>query len=353
MCNTQDPPLGCIDGKALPSDIQYDRILRIVETLRVTVSTNGRGLLVHRLVFMGTPHFGRIILGALDARYDVAAVVTQPDRRAGRGRKPVLSPVKALAQDLGLPVLQPPRITPETIEQLHDISPEAIIVAASGHILPPRLLALPPHGCINVHASLLPRHRGAAPVAAAILSGDAQTGVTIMLMEAEVDHGPTLGQASMAIAPDDTTGSLTGKLAYLGAHLLLETLPRWLVGEIIARPQDHRLATHNQRLRRDEGRICWDETSHLIARRCRAYNPWPGAFAMWGEKELKIWKAHATEGECGNAAPGLVISVDKEYAVVTGEGLLVLDEVQLAGRRPMHASDFGRGQRFFVGSTLR
>ena len=307
-----------------------------------------------RLVFVGTPRFGEVVLGALIGRYEIAAVVTQPDRKAGRGRRVAVSPVKALALAQGIPVLQPESLRrAEALEQVRQLAPLAIVVAAFGQLLPPAVLAMPPRGCVNVHASLLPRFRGAAPIPAAILSGDKETGVTIMLMDEGLDTGPILSQAAVPIEADDTTGSLTEKLATLGGQLLVETLAPWLRGDIQPRRQDESQATYAGSLRRQDGRIDWHEPAALIARRCRAFSPWPGAFTYWEGRELKVLRARAWEGEAAMAAPGHVVQEDEAgIAVATGNGLLVLRELQLAGRRPLPASDFARGQRGFVGSLL-
>jgi methionyl-tRNA formyltransferase len=302
---------------------------------------------------MGTPRFGQIILASLIGHYQVVGVVTQPDREAGRGRKVVTSPVKALALEHDLPLLQPRRVREyEVVEQLRQLKPAVIVVAAFGQILPPSILSLPSHGALNVHASLLPRHRGAAPIPAAILAGDKHTGITIMLMNEGLDTGPILSQKSTEITVQDTTASLTEKLGHLGAELLLGTLPRWLAGEISPQQQDDEQATYAPVLRKVQGRIDWTEPAELIARRCRAFFPWPGAFTTWEGRRLKVLTAHPLPVEAPPEVPGKVVQLDADIAVVTGEGLLALEELQLAGRRPMSAQDLGRGQRDFVGSLL-
>jgi methionyl-tRNA formyltransferase len=306
-----------------------------------------------RLVFMGTPRFGQMILEALIGHYEIVAVVTQPDREAGRGRKMMTSPVKALALEHNLPLLQPQRLRQEeVVQQLGDLVPTVIVVAAFGQILPPSILSLPKHGSINVHASLLPRHRGAAPIPAAILAGDKQSGVTIMLMDEGLDTGPILSQATVDIASEDTTASLTEKLGQLGGQLLLDTLPHWLAGEVTPREQDESQATYAGMLRREDGRITWTKPAEQIARRCRAFYPWPGAFTFWDEKRLKVLSARPLFVNLPTEAPGKVVQVNSNIAVVTGEGLLILEELQLAGKRPLSAEEFARGQREFVGSLL-
>jgi methionyl-tRNA formyltransferase len=304
-----------------------------------------------RAIFMGTPDFAVPTLAMLADCYEVVGVYTRPDKPAGRGQELVRSPVKEFALARGLPLYQPTTLRkPEAAAVLRALQPDVIVVAAFGLILPPEVLAIPPYGCLNVHASLLPRWRGAAPVAAAILAGDAETGCTIMRMDAGIDTGPILAQAALPIAPDDTTGSLTARLAHLGAELLAVTLPRWVTGEISPQPQDEARATYAPVIRKEEGRLHWARPADHLARQVRAYQPWPGAYTTWNGLWLKVLWAHAEEGE--SPGPGRVVSWKEGAAVGTGAGLLVLDKVQLAGRRPMPIADFLRGARGFVGSVL-
>jgi methionyl-tRNA formyltransferase len=307
-----------------------------------------------RLVFMGTPRFGQMILEALIGRYEVAAVITQPDRKAGRGRRISVSAVKGLAQAHGLPILQPQRIRePEVMQRLRDLAPSVMVVAAYGQILPLSILSLPQHGSLNVHASLLPRHRGGAPIPAAILAGDKQTGVTVMLMDEGLDTGSILSQAAVDIHPEDTSASLTEKLGPLGGQLLLDTLPQWIAGEITPRRQDESLATYARLLHREDGRIDWAEGAEKIARSVRAYAPWPGTYSFWRGKKVKLMRTHAWQGEMSDRPPGSVVQLDSQLAVVTGQGLLIIEELQLAGRRRLPAEQFVCGQRDFVGSILQ
>ncbi|MEE8162557.1 MAG: methionyl-tRNA formyltransferase [Anaerolineae bacterium] len=308
---------------------------------------------MERLVFMGTPDFAVPVLKALSGRYEMVGVVTRPDRRAGRGRNVEASPVKVVALAHGLPVLQPPRLRqPNLVAELGALAPEAMVVAAYGQILPTEVLAIPPMGCLNVHASLLPKHRGAAPVAAAILAGEEETGVTIMLMDEGMDTGPVLSQAICSISPQDTRGSLSASLAGLGADLLMDTLPRWLAGAIEPRPQDHSQATYSRIIVKEDGLIDWSQSAVEIWRRCRAYYPWPSAYTFWRGKLLKVLKAEALPHWSGEGEPGQVMALDENLAVATPEGALLLREVQLAGKRALNAEDFARGQRDFVGSVL-
>jgi len=308
---------------------------------------------MERLLFMGTPDFAVPILKALVGQYEIVGVVTQPDRRVGRGRKVEASPVKVVALDNGLPVLQPPSLRqPEAVAELQALSPDVIVVAAYGHILRTEVLAIPPKGCLNVHASLLPKYRGAAPIAAVILAGEEETGVTIMLMDEGMDTGPILSQAACPISPQDTRKSLSAKLAQLGANLLTDTLPGWLAGEIEPRPQDHRQASCSRIIAKEDGLIDWSQSAVEIWRRSRAYDPWPGTYTYWRGRLLKVLSAQALPHWSGPEEPGQVMALHEGLAVATGEGALLLDEVQLAGKRALAAEDFARGQKDFVGSVL-
>jgi methionyl-tRNA formyltransferase len=309
---------------------------------------------VARIVFMGTPEFAVPTLLTLDERYQVVGVVTQPDRRAGRGRRMMASPVKGAALERGLPLFQPDTLrTSEALARLADWRPDLIVVAAFGQILRRPVLRLPAHGCLNVHASLLPRYRGAAPISAAILAGDPVTGVTIMRMDEGMDTGPILAQADCPIAADDTTASLTAKLAELGSQLLIETLPAWLAGEIAARPQDDAQATYCRPLRKEDGRLDWTRSADYLDRQVRACDPWPGAYTTWEGQRLKVLRARPVAGWQGEAEPGTVVELEAGgLAVVAGQGALQLLEVQLAGKKPMAAGPFARGQRHLVGGSL-
>lgn len=306
-----------------------------------------------RLVFMGTPEFAVPVLEALAGPYQVVAVVTQPDQAAGRGRKVESSPVKKAALAHNLPLLQPPSLRrPEAAAELRELAPDVIVVAAFGQILPPEVLAIPPQGCLNIHASLLPRYRGAAPIAAAILAGEEQTGVTLMLMDKGMDTGPILAQAGCEIEPQDTAGSLSVKLARLGTDLLMETLPRWLNGQITPQPQDESLATYCQIIAKKDGLIDWSLPANALWLRVRAYDPWPGTYTYWRGELLKILRARPVPIDPSSEQPGRVISLDDGVAVVAGTGALLLEEIQLAGKKALAAQEFIRGQRDFIGSAL-
>lgn len=312
-----------------------------------------------RAVFMGTPDFAAVILRRLLQRPDLvtmAAVVTQPDRPAGRGRRLEQPPVKVAAARARVEVVQPVSVRrPRFAAWLRRVAPDLLLVAAYGKILPPAILAIPPRGALNVHASLLPHHRGASPVSAALLAGDTVTGVSLMLMNEAMDAGPVLATATEPIAPDDTTTTLTERLSALGATLLIDTLPQWLAGALTAQPQDDGRATYCRPLRRDDGRLRWDAPAAYLARQVRAMIPWPGAYTHWAGQQFKVWAATVLPTDAGSATPpvpGTVVEQDRRPAVVCGEDLLALDQVQLAGRRRMAAADFLRGQRAFVGTRL-
>jgi methionyl-tRNA formyltransferase len=305
-----------------------------------------------KIIFMGTPQFAVPSLQALLRHHDVAAVVTQPDAPAGRGRALVASPVKQAALAAGVPVLQPDSLKPpEVVAHLRDYAPDLIAVAAFGKLLRRDVLNLPPRGCLNVHASLLPRWRGASPISAAIAAGDAATGITIMRMDPGLDTGPLLAQRGEPIRPDDTTGALSERLAALGAELLVEVLPDWLNGGIQPQLQDNALATHCGQLRKEDGRIDWARPAADIERHIRAMSPWPAAWTTWDGKLLRVLRAATASGAPGGA-PGIAVIDGRVARVQCGDGALELIEVQLEGKRPIPAGEFARGQRGFSGTLL-
>ncbi len=306
---------------------------------------------------MGTPEFAVPTLVALvGSEHQVVAVYTQPDRPAGRGRGLGLSAVKKEALAYGLPVWQPAtlRQTGE-IDRLADLKPEVIVVAAFGQLLPQSILDIPPLGCLNVHPSLLPKHRGSSPVATAILNGDETTGVTIMLMDKGFDTGPVLAQQQIAISPEDTTGTLSAKLAQLGADLLRQTLPLWMSGGLTPQPQDDNLASYSKPITREEGEIDWHLEAVELWRKVRAFQPWPGCYTRWQNKQLKIIAALPLPRESEHE-PGKVLAIKPSLGVSvgvqTGEGVLGILRLQLEGRRAMDIEEFLRGQRGFAEALL-
>lgn len=292
---------------------------------------------------MGSPDFALPTLRALTNAYDVVGVVTQPDRASGRGREQKAPAVKMLALELGIPVIQPEKLRqPEAMEQLRAWKPDLIVVTAFGQILRKEVLDLPSHGCINVHASLLPRWRGAAPIQAAILHGDEETGVTIMQMDVGLDTGPILSQRSVRLKPEDTAGSVFEKLSVLGADLLIEILPDYLSEKLTPTPQPEDGMTYAPMIKKEDGQLDFTDDVHALERRVRAFNPWPGAVMDFEGANLKIHRAHV---EVQNASVGQRLIYRNQPAVGAQGGVLVLDEVQPAGKKPMSGKSFLAGAR--------
>jgi methionyl-tRNA formyltransferase len=308
-----------------------------------------------RVVFMGTPEFAVPALDALmHSVHQVVGVFVQPDEPAGRGRGVVSPPVKKLALQHRLTVHQPPSLRGSCeLERLASLKPDVIVIAAYGKMLPESFLRMPPHGCLNIHASLLPRHRGPSPIAAAILTGDEMTGVTIMVVTKVMDTGPILTQRRIPILPHDTTGSLFQKLSTLGAELLMETLPLWLGGKLVPQPQDNNKATYCKMISKEDGLIDWCRPAVELWRRVRAFQPWPGCYTTWQGRTVKIIEAVPLSGE---GTLGRVVAMSHEpnapVGVHTGEGVLGLIQVQLEGKRAMSGAEFIRGQRDFIGAQL-
>jgi methionyl-tRNA formyltransferase len=298
-----------------------------------------------RLVFMGSPDFALPTLDALHRHFDVVGVVTQPDRRAGRGKHIQPPDVKVLAEQLGLPIIQPKSLKdPEAIAVLNRWEPDVIVVAAFGQLLREDVLSLPTFGCVNVHASLLPRWRGAAPIQSAILYDDF-TGVTIMKMDRGLDTGPILSQQEVTI-DDLTAGELSDCLAQVGANLLIETLPKYIVGDISPQPQEDEKATYAPKLKKEDGELDFSQPADFLARKVRAFNPWPGTFQFFDESRLKVYKAHAQHGE--KIFPGERYVVDGLPAWGTIQGFLVLDEVQVEGKSRVSGESFLHGAKKWI-----
>ncbi len=364
-----------------------------------------------KIVFMGTPSFSVPVLeGLLELEgFEVVGVVTQPDKPAGRGNEVVKSPVKKLAEEKKISVLQPAKITPEVVVEIGKLKPDVIVVAAYGKIIPKSLLDLPKFKCINVHGSLLPKYRGASPIQWAILEGEKETGISIMIMDEKMDTGPVLEMAKIDIAEDETTGSLFNKMAELSKEVIKDVLPRWIKGELKSKAQNDKKATYTKILSKDDGHIFWNKTAVEIERQVRAFDPWPGCFAMYEEggerRRLKVLEARVVEtnakslhspkgtmettdichaeidsasraglslrgGYCRRGNPeilkqvqddiqddksfGKIILTDKkELGVITSDGLLILEIVQPEGKKKMTAKEFLNGHQKIVNSILK
>jgi methionyl-tRNA formyltransferase len=297
-----------------------------------------------KIVFMGSPELARTILAKIAGTYPVYGVVTQPDKPAGRGKVLTPPPVKTLAQELGCQIIQPQRLKlPENFEILQSWQPDVIIVAAYGQILRQNVLDLPRLGCINVHASLLPRWRGAAPIQAAILSGDSVTGVSIMKMDAGIDTGPVFSTRQVPILESDDAQTLGQKLAEIGGDLLLETLPAIYVGSAQMKHQTEDGATYASMLKKEDGLLDFSEPARDLFNRVRAYYPWPGTWLLWENQPLKIIKARPLIGVTGLAGTK---AIHQGLPVVyCADGALILEEVQPAGKKPMNGKVFLNGAR--------
>lgn len=305
-----------------------------------------------RIIFAGTPTFAVPALSALiTADWPVVAVYTQPDRPAGRGRKITPGPVKQTALDADIPVFQPTTLkSPEALERLQTLAPDLMIVAAYGLILPAAVLDCPRLGCINIHASLLPRWRGAAPIQRAIAAGDEHTGISLMQMEQGLDTGPVYTTQRIRIGPRETGGSLHDRLAAIGAKLLLDSLPAIREGALTPEPQDPELATYASKLEKLESTIDWQRSAMEIDRQIRAFDPWPVAQTRYNDETLRIWEAcpldDASGGHASETRPGTVLSSSAEgIDVATGDGRLRIQRLQAPGKRPISAADFARARK--------
>jgi methionyl-tRNA formyltransferase len=298
-----------------------------------------------RIVFAGTPEFSVPALDALHAAgHSMRAAYTQPDRPAGRGRIVTAGPVKQRALELGIPVEQPVTLkSAEAVARLAAYGADVMVVVAYGLILPQAILDVPRLGCLNIHGSLLPRWRGAAPIHRAILAGDQTTGITIMTMDAGLDTGPILLLRPTDIDARETSGRLHDRLATLGARAVVEALDAWTAGRITPVAQPTEGVTYAAKIRKEEAVVEWSRSAAAIDRRVRAFNPWPVAETRWRGRQLRIWEAVPVGGSCGSAAPGDVIEAqDGRIRVATGEGVLQLDTLQLPGRKPTAAAEFLR-----------
>ena len=308
-----------------------------------------------RIVFFGTPSFALPTLrGLMDGPDEMVGVVTQPDREKGRGRKIVISPIKELALRHGLTPLQPEKVKEEAFQEaVQGLHPDLFVVVAYGQILPKPLLNIPKYGAVNVHASLLPRYRGAAPIAWAILKGEKVTGVTTMVMDEGMDTGDILLQAEVPIGREETCENLHDRLAPLGAQLLSITIERMKAGDLRAVPQDHSRATYAPPLKKEDGHIHWEKGAGEIDRQVRAFNPWPGAFTKWGDRLVKIYRGEIRERTAEGKA-GAVVWVGSDFVeVAAGEGSYLIKEVQLEGRKKMTLREFLSGHSISVGTVFQ
>lgn len=326
-------------------------------------------------IYFGTSEFAATILEKLlDANMTPITVVTQPDRPAGRGKKIQESPVKKIAQNGAVPVLQPEKTRNSKLE-IQNLQPDLFVVAAYGEIIPKEILDIPKDGCINVHPSLLPLYRGPSPIQTAILNGETKTGVSLILLDEAIDHGPILAQETASIGYRDTSETLSHTLALQSATMLLETIPKWLAGDLAPTPQDHAKATFTKMITKEDGRIDWKKSAQEIERHVRAMTPWPGSYTFWKEgvektptpgkarvgvptvsvgkqvrvhlRRVSVLKEKATE------APGEVLDTpNDELSVVCGKDILVIHELQPEGKHVMPGSAFINGHRSIIGSVL-
>jgi methionyl-tRNA formyltransferase len=320
---------------------------------------------------MGTPDFAVPALEALvrgrepgrvlPEGYEIAAVITRPDKPSGRNKEIIPAPVKRTAQEHGLPVWQPGSFKKsEHQEALATYGADLYIVAAFGQILPQAVLDLPRYGTLNIHASLLPEYRGSSPISEAILQGEEESGVTIMLLDAGIDTGPILHKRRLALAENETTASLTPRLAELGALALMEILPAWVSGQIVPQPQDESHATYTRMIKKEDGRIDWSRPADFLARAVRAYTPWPNASTTWRGKQLQILEAYALPS-AQEAQPGQVLLETlisdtgrprKVLRIGTGQGSLLVEQLKMEGKKAMNADEFLRGYSQIIGETL-
>jgi methionyl-tRNA formyltransferase len=308
-----------------------------------------------KILFMGTPDFAAVTLEKLIAsEHELIGVVTQPDKQKGRGHELSCSPVKELAIKHDIPVYQPNKVKePEFLDTVRAMAPEVIVVAAFGQILPKAFLEIPSYGCINVHGSLLPKYRGAAPIQYSIIDGESETGITIMYMDVGIDTGDMILQASLPISESETGGSLFDKMAHLGADLLLEALEQLKAGTAERIPQDNDQATYVKILNKDMGLLDFNQPAVKLERLIRGLNPWPSAYTYLEGKTLKLWQADVEPLMDGSALPGQIIEVRKDsFVVATGDGALVIKELQQEGKKRMTSDAFLRGYSVVLGTFL-
>ena len=305
-----------------------------------------------KIIFMGTPEFSVPVLNSLIQNYNIITVVTQPDKKVGRKQELTSSPVKKVALENKIEVLQPDKIDQSFVSEIKEINPDLIVVVAYGFILPQELLNIPKYGVINIHASLLPKYRGASPIQSAILNGDQVTGVSIMLINEKMDQGPILSQSEADIEPGETFSSLHDKLAILGSHLLIDTLPKYLNQEIKPIIQDDTQATYCQKITKDDGKIDWSKPATEIETMIRAFDPWPETWSYWGDKKLKILAGTVNNSRTLDKA-GTILKDGDNLLICTGEGNLQVKKIQLEGKKEMGVKDFLNGYPQIVGEVLK
>ena len=309
-----------------------------------------------RIVFMGTPRFAVPTLeGLVTSGENIIAVVSQPDQPAGRGQKVTPSPIKEYALGKGLTVLQPLKMKdPAFFSHLQGLKPDLAVVVAFGRILPPEVLKVPRLGCVNVHASLLPQYRGAAPIQWAVIHGETETGVTTMVMDEAMDTGPILLQEKTTIPATETAGQLADRLSVMGARLLIRTLEMLKRGEIQPRPQDPALATYAPLLKKEHGKIRWEQEAIQIYNLIRGTDPWPGAYTFYNEERWRVFKARVVDGDKGSGRPGQIVRAEKQGAQVsTGWGILAIEEIQTANSRRMTFQEYLAGHPVEEGVILQ
>ncbi|ACM19314.1 methionyl-tRNA formyltransferase [Geotalea daltonii FRC-32] len=305
-----------------------------------------------RIIFMGTPEFACPTLQKLiDRKEEVVAVITQPDRPRGRGQQTLPPPVKVLAEQHGIPVMQPVKVrVPEVVESIRELAPDLIVVVAFGQILPKSLLDIPPYGCINVHASLLPRWRGAAPLNWCIIDGDTETGVTTMMMDVGLDTGDMLLKKTTSIDPDENTQSLHDRLSIIGADALAETLDLLNAGKLVREKQDDALTCYASMLKKEDGLIDWSRDPRSVKNLVRGMTPWPGTYTFLDGKMLKVYRVRIAEGE---GEPGTVIGAGRQgLEVACTGGSVIIEELQLEGKKRLPAGDFLAGYKIATGAKL-
>ena len=312
-----------------------------------------------RTILIGTPEFAERIFrkfyDALNDQFEIISIITAPDKPVGRKQVLTPSPVKLWAQENNLSVLQPDKIRkPEWIEKIKELSPDLIILTAYGQIIPQEILAIPEHGALNIHPSLLPKYRGASPIQSVILNGEMETGVSLMIMDAEMDHGPILGNSKFEIRNSKITyKELADELADSGANLLITTLPNYVNGKIKPQEQDHSQATFCKLIKKQDGKIDWNKPAEEIERMIRAFAGWPESYTNFDDKVLKILEADFEDKKTEKKPGEVFLDENKNLSIQTGNGILILKTLQLEGKKPMSAKDFLNGHKEIIGTILQ